>query len=68
MSGKTFFLYYVCAFTCVCVCERERALLEEFQGQGPYYKCGMRNQHLHYKNGYVNTEAAIIRRHGVGTG
>lgn len=53
---------YACAYAHV------QALLQEFQGQGPYYERGMRNQHLHYKNGYVNIEATIIRRHGVGTG
>lgn len=56
----------VCPHTCACVCVR--GPLQKFQGHCLYYKCGMRNQHLHYKNGYVNTEGAIIRRHGVGTG
>lgn len=55
-------------YLCVYTCAYAWALLQEFQGQGPYYKCGMRNQHLHYKNGYVNIEATIIRRRGVGTG
>lgn len=55
-------LFSISVYVCVW------ALLQEFQGQGPYYECGMRNQHLHCKNGYVNTEATIIRRRGVGTG
>lgn len=60
------FVFYQCV--CVRVCARLWAVLLEFQGQGLYYECGMRNQHLHYKNGYVNIEATIIRRRGVGTG
>lgn len=52
---------------CVILCAFW-ALLQESQGHGPHYKCGMRNQHLHYQNGCVNIEATIIRRRGVGTG
>ena len=58
---KKFSFLSLCAYPCVW------ALLQEFQGRGPYYACGMRNQHLRYKKlEYVNAEATIIRRRGVG--
>lgn len=50
----------------ICVLFEHR--FRNSKGHGPHYKCGMRNQHLHYQNGCVNIEATIIRHRGVGTG
>lgn len=48
-----------------CVCEH---CLWNFMARAPITSVGMRNQHLNYINGYVNTEATIIRRRCVGCG